>query len=213
MRRSPQAQVPAVAPRPPLRGRSRPHRSGYPASVTGLRNATYYATIPVNLVLIAWVWMGRILFGAGGWFFLIFMVSVVPALLVALGVTSVLAILQRLPASTGRLNAPQFWTLLGVWVSMFGFGFFIVDFGDTPDSYASAFSRIAGPATLDTSNTLSGIFFVLTIAAYIALLVLLIIGMQGRAERRRLEQAQVAGNLSAPWPNPPQPGWSTDPRQ
>ena len=74
-----------------------------------------------------------------------------------------LAILQRLPKATGRLNPAQFWTLLGVWVSMIGFGFFIVDFGDSKDSEASAFSRLAGRATLDTSNTLSGIFFVLTI--------------------------------------------------
>ena len=191
--------------------RERPaqRRGGYSAPVIGLRNTAYALTIPINVILILWVWMGRALLGAGGWFFLIFLVSVVPALAVALTVSSVLAILQRLPKATGRLNPAQFWTLLGVWVSMIGFGFFIVDFGDSKDSEASAFSRLAGRATLDTSNTLSGIFFVLTIGFYIALLVLLIIGMQGRGERRRLELEQASGNLSAPWPAqqyPPGPG-------
>ena len=182
---------------------------GYPAPVIGARNTAYALTIPVNVILILWVWMGRAFFGAGGWFFLIFLVSVVPALAVGLTVTTVLAILQRLPKATGRLNPAQFWTLIGVWVSMICFGFFVVDFGDTKESEASAFSRLAGRAVLDTSSTLSGIFFVLTIACYFALLVLLIIGMQGRDERRRLELEQASGLSTPPWPNqqPPPGGW------
>ena len=108
------------------------------------RNFAYYATIPVNLALIVWVWIGRALFGSGGWWILIFLVSVVPALIVALTVTTVLAVLQHQPKSSGRLTVPQFWALLGVWVSLFGFGLFIVDFGDSTDSYSSAFSQLFG---------------------------------------------------------------------
>lgn len=173
----------------------------------GLRNATYYATIPVNLILIGWVWTGRIVFGAVGWYFLLFLTTVIPVLLVALGITSGLAIAQRLPSSTGRLTVPQFWSLIGVWVSMVGFGFFIVDFGDSTDSDASAFSRIVGRGALDTSYMLSDLFFVLIIGSYAVLLVLLILGMPGRRERRALELQQLSPNPRAPWPlpNPPHP--------
>ena len=39
--------------------------------------------IPLNLLLVAWVWIGRIVFGVGGWFFLIFLFSIVPVVLIA----------------------------------------------------------------------------------------------------------------------------------
>ena len=117
------------------------------------RNLAYSATIPVNLALIVWVWIGRALFGSGGWWILIFLVSVVPALIVALTVTTVLAVMQHLPKSSGRLTVPQFWALIGLWVSMFGFGLFIVDFGDSKDSYSSAFSRLFGDGTSSTRRT------------------------------------------------------------
>lgn len=175
----------------------------------GLRNATYYATIPINLILIGWVWIGRALFGTLGWYFLLLLPTLIPALLVALGITSGLAIAQRLPSSTGRLTMPQFWSLIGVWVSMVGFGFFLVDFGDSTDSDASAFSRIAGRGVLDTSSMLSGLFFVLIVASYIVLLVLLILGKPGRRERRVLDLHQLSPNPRAPWPppNPPHHNW------
>ena len=166
-----------------------PPPTTYPRWVLDLRNFAYYATIPVNLALIVWVWIGRVLVGSGGWWILIFLVSVVPVLIVALTVTTVLAMLQRQPKSTGRLTVPQFWALIGVWVSLFGFGLFIVDFGDSTDSYSSAFSQLFGRGVIDVSNALSGVFFVLSLCAWVALLVLLIIGMQGRAERKAFEQS------------------------
>ena len=54
--------------------------------------------IPVNLFLVLWVWMGRIVFGVGGWFLLVFLFSVVPVMLVALLVSTILA----LPRTAGR---------------------------------------------------------------------------------------------------------------
>ena len=138
--------------------------------------------------------MGRAFFGAGGWYFLIFLVSVVPALAVGLTVTTVLAILQRLSkVDRAAEPGPQFWTLIGVWVSMICFGFFVVDFGDTKDSEGiRLLPARRAKAALDTSNTLSGIFFVTTIAATgSVLLVLLIIGMQGRGERKARQEAGI----------------------
>lgn len=171
-----------------------------------LRNFAYYATIPVNLALIVWVWIGRALFGSGGWWILIFLVSVIPVLAVALTATTVLAMLQHLPKAGGLLTGPQFWALVGTWVSMFGFGFFIVDFGDSKDSYSSAFSQLFGDGVIDVSNGLSGVFFVLAIIAWFALLILLIIGMQGRGERKaREQQRRLAGYDAAGWP-PSTPG-------
>lgn len=167
-----------------------------------LRNFAYYATIPVNLALIVWVWIGRALFGSGGWWIVIFLVSVIPVLAVALTVTTVLAMMQHLPKAGGLLSGPQFWALVGTWLALFGFGFFIVDFGDSKDSYSSAFSQLFGPGVIDVSNALSGIFFVTSIVAWVVLLVLLIIGMQGRSERKAREQQASTGYNAASWPPP-----------
>ena len=167
------------------------------------RNLAYSATIPVSIALIIWVWIGRALFGSGGWWILIFLGSVVPALIVGLTVTTVLARTQHLPKSSGRLTLPQFWALIGLWVSMFGFGLFIVDFGDSKDSYSSAFSRLFGDGTIDASDALSRLFAYSTVLAWVALLVLLILGMQGRAERKAFEQQQPTGYDAPAWP--PQP--------
>ena len=67
----------------------------YGSRVHTLGRVTLLAMIPVNVVLVLWVWIGRIVFGVGGWFFLIFLVSVVPVLLVALTLTTVLAYTQH----------------------------------------------------------------------------------------------------------------------
>lgn len=162
--------------------------AAYPRAVIALRNFAYYAMIPANIVLIIWVWIGRALFGSGGWWMLIFLVSVVPVLIAALALTTVLAMVQHLPKPGGLLSTAQFWALAAVWLSMFGFGLFIVDFGDSKESYSSAFSQVFGAGTIDASNTLASVFAFSAVAAWVALLVLLLIGMQGRAERKAADQ-------------------------
>ena len=169
------------------------------------RNFAFYATIPVNVLLIIWVWIGRAFFGAGGWWILLFLFTVVPVLAVALTVTTILAFTQRQPKATGRLTIGQFWCLIGVWASMFLFGFFVVDFGDTKESERSAFTLFTGRAGLEASNALSVIFFFVTIVGYFGLLVLLITGQQGRRERKLQQEYEAAGGISPAWPA--QPGW------
>ena len=58
-----------------------------------MRRGVLLAMIPANLVLLLWVWFGRLAFGVGGWFLLI----LVPVVLVAgigLVVTTILAFTQ-----------------------------------------------------------------------------------------------------------------------
>ena len=175
------------------------------------RNIAFYATIPVNVVMILWVWIGRAFFGAGGWWILLFIFTVVPVLAVALTVTTILAFTQRQPASAGRLTISQFWCLIGLWASLFLFGFFVVDFGDTKESERSAFTLFTGRAGLDASNVLSVIFIFLSLAFYIGLLALLIIGQQGRQDRKLRQRFEAGTGDSPAWPtqptwSPPQPG-------
>lgn len=170
----------------------------------GVKSFSYYATIPVNIALILWVWIGRAAFGSGGWWILIFLFSVTPAMIVLLTITSILAIRQRQPASIGFLTNGQFWCLVTMWLSLLLFGFFVVDFGDTKESISSAFSQVAGTAVIDVSNSLSLVFFVAAVAAYVALLIQLIIGQDGRTERKSRQVQPLSDPLG--WaPGPPAP--------
>jgi len=172
--------------------------------VIGAKSFSYHATILVNIVLILWVWIGRALFGSGGWWMVIFLVSVTPAMIVLLTITSILAIRQRQPASIGYLTNGQFWCLLTMWLSLLFFGFFIVDFGDTKESISSAFSQVVGASAVDTSNALSLIFFVAAIAAYVGLLIALIIAQDGRIERKSRQHQTLSDPMG--WaPGPPVP--------
>lgn len=176
-----------------------------------VKSFSYHATIPITIALILWVWIGRALFGSGGWWIFIFLISVTPAMIVLLTVTSVLAIRQRQPASIGFLTNGQFWCLLTMWLSLLLFGFFVVDFGDTKESISSAFSQLAGTAAVDASNDLSLVFFVAAIAAYVGLLIQLIIGQEGHAERKSRQVQLLSDPLGWPPGPPTPPGWAPGP--
>lgn len=144
-----------------------------------LGRSVLIAMIPVNLLLIVWVWIGRIVFGAGGWFFLILLIYVVPVLLIALLVTTVTG--YGGDARPRALTTPQAITQLVVWAGMLCFGFFLVDFGDSDGSDLSAFTQVVGrsDATLSASWTLTMISAAVAVAAWVVLLMLLV------AQRRR----------------------------
>lgn len=126
--------------------------------------------IPVNLLLVVWVWFGRIVFGVGGWFFLVFLFSVVPVVLLALIVTTTLAYTQQ--GRPRSLTAFQAWAQLLTWVSLFLFGAFCPDFGDTEDSETSLLTQVFGwsRGLLDLSYTLT---LACALAAFVAYVVLL----------------------------------------
>ena len=149
--------------------------------MTKLGRTTLLWMIPLNLLLVAWVWIGRIVFGVGGWFFLIFLVSIVPALLLGLLLTTVLAYTQEgRPRSLTRVQA---WAQVLTWVGMLGFGAFCPDFGDTGDSHISLLTQVFGQsdAALDASYALTVGFGVLTVVSYVVLLGALIFARQDDA--------------------------------
>ncbi|GAA4365207.1 hypothetical protein GCM10023146_06740 [Nocardioides caricicola] len=98
--------------------------------------------IPVNLFLVAWVWLGRIVFGVGGWFFVFFMFTVVPVVFIALLVTTVLAYTQD--GRPRALTPLQTWSQVLTWLGLFAFGAFMPDFGDTEDSMRSLLTQAFG---------------------------------------------------------------------
>lgn len=126
--------------------------------------------IPVNLVLVVWVWFGRLVFGVGGWFFVVFLFSVVPVVLVALILTTTLAYTQQ--GRPRALTAFQAWAQLLTWVSLFLFGAFCPDFGDTEDSETSLLTQVFGwsRGLLDLSYTLTLAFALAAFVAYVVLL-------------------------------------------
>jgi len=132
--------------------------------------------IPVNLVLVVWVWMGRIVFGVGGWFLFIFLISLVPLLLAALTVTTVLAYTQH--GRPRALTALQSWAQLATWLTLFLFGAFCPDFGDAPDSEISLLTQVFGWSQdlLDLSYSLMVGFAAAALVAYLVLLLSLVLG-------------------------------------
>jgi hypothetical protein len=149
--------------------------------VTRLGRATLLWMIPLNLLLVAWIWIGRIVFGVGGWFFLIFLVSIVPVVLIALILTTVLAYTQE--GRPRSLTGAQACAQLLTWIGLLGFGAFCPDFGDTEDSHTSSLTQVFGrtDAMLDLSYTLTIGFAVLTVVAYVVLLGALVFARQDEA--------------------------------
>ena len=126
--------------------------------------------IPINLFLVVWVWFGRLVFGVGGWFFLIFLVSVVPVVLVALLVTTILAYTQdgRPRSLTGFQTGAQ----LVTWSALLVFGTFCPDFGDTEDSEMSVLTQLFGwsRTALDVSYYVTLTAALVALVAWIVLL-------------------------------------------
>ena len=141
------------------------------------------AMIPLNLLLVVWVWIGRMLFGMGGLNVLIYLFTVVPVLLLALLVTTVLAFTQ--PGRPRTLTRPQARAQLAVWAGMLLYGAVTIEYGDTLGSAeegdTSLLIRALGDSDLGWAATFvaMGVAVLVTVVAWVALLVTL------TAERRR----------------------------
>jgi hypothetical protein len=149
--------------------------------VSTLGRLTLLWMIPINVFLVAWVWLGRIVFGVGGWFFLVFLFSVVPVVLLGLLLTTVLAYTQH--GRPRSLTPLQAWSQLLTWVALFGFGAFCPDFGDTEDSHVSLLTQAFGhtDAMLDASYAITFAFAGLAVVAYLVLLGALVFGRRDEA--------------------------------
>lgn len=129
-------------------------------------------TIPLNLLLIAWVWLGRAAFGVPwGWMFLILLFTAVPVLLILLGITTVLAFRQ--PGR--RFTTRQAYAQVAIWVALVVFGAAIADFDDDGHT-ESVLSHWFGPAMLDAGQAIVTVAVVVAAVAWGALLALLIAG-------------------------------------
>jgi hypothetical protein len=148
-------------------------------TTSGLGRFVLVAMIPGNLVMLMWMWFGRIVFGVAGWFLLLLLYAL-PFVFLALLATTLLGFLgTHAPRALTRAQAVA---QLVVWGAMLGFGFFLVDFGDMDDSDLSAFTQVVGrnDATLSISWTITGICGVVMVVSWLLLLVLLIAQKRNR---------------------------------
>lgn len=131
--------------------------------------------IPINLVLLPWIWFGRVVFGVGGWFILI-LTPVVLIVGVALLVTTLQAFTQ--PTRPRRLTAWERRWQWSVWLGLLVGGAFLPDFGDTEESYTSLLGRIAGrsDAANQTSLTIAMIGYGIAVVAWFGLVIALAVG-------------------------------------
>jgi hypothetical protein len=139
--------------------------------------ATLWLMIPVNLFLCAWVWLGRLVFGVGGWFMLI-LIPAVLVLAVLLLITTVLALTQD--GAPKRLTGLQTGAQLALWAALLTFGAFLPDFGDTEDSTRSLLTQVFG-----YSDALYDAGFVVALVAATAALVAWVILLLGLTAGRR----------------------------
>ncbi|MEP7762379.1 hypothetical protein [Sanguibacter sp. 25GB23B1] len=164
-----------------------------------------------NVILLLWVWGGRLLVGTPGWLLLLFPFTVGPWLLAALVVTTVMA-RRRYPRSVWRteagrpgstsLSVPQATAQLVAWAGLAGTGFFLVDGTDAPGSERSVFSALAGGSrpVLDATYSLTTVFAVAAALGWVALLALFVWhGPATTAARRAHHPAQRDGHHPAHW--------------
>lgn len=147
-----------------------------------LGRSLFVLYLPITLALVAWAWLGRVVFGAGGWFLLILPIFVGPWLVLALVLTVVLAWTR--PQRPRVLTRRECWSLAGLWVGLFGVGLFIVDVGDAPGSEMSILTAIVGdsPTALDVSWWLATASGLLAAAAWLTLIVQLILDRAGNRQ-------------------------------
>jgi hypothetical protein len=144
--------------------------------------AILWLTIPMTVLLPAWLWIGRLVFGVGGWFMLI-LIPVALILAVMLIVTTALAFTQDSEAGRPKsLTGFQTVAHLALWLALFVTGAVMPDFGDTDDSKRSALTQVFGysDSLYDTSFALALAGSAASLVAWVVLLVSL------TAARRRV---------------------------
>jgi hypothetical protein len=93
------------------------------------RQIVFNLTVPMNVFLVVWVWVGRGLFGATlGWIAAFFTVLGLPIMIVTLGLATVLVLRQ--PRSAPRLSKTAAWLQVGLWTALLLAGATIVDVDD-----------------------------------------------------------------------------------
>jgi hypothetical protein len=161
--------------------------------VIGFRRTVLALAIPLNLILIVWMAIGRGVFGImTGWSFYIMVVAGGPVLLVLLTLSTILMFCQR---RRPRLSTAQAWLQVVCWLCMFVGGIAIVDFDDAGNVGGILLSLFGDNSKMET---ISGILLLIGgfvgAAAWLTLFLLLLFGLNGR-----------------PVPSPPPPPWAYPP--
>lgn len=127
--------------------------------------------LPITLALLMWIWVGRIFFGAGGWFLLVIPLMAGPFIAVALLVVEIVTLTTR--RRPGEFTTGQTISHVVLWAAMFGIGLCLVDFGDTEESAASAFTQLVGQneTTLEISNIVTLSCLAVAVISWVACLV------------------------------------------
>lgn len=149
-----------------------------------LGRTTFLLHIPVTLLLVLWAWLGRILFGIGGWWLMILPLLAGPWILLALALAEGLVFTR--PQRPRGFTRWECVSLFALWLGLAGVGFFLVDFGDTPGSEASVLSELAGRDMLGLSTGLATVSGAVTAVAWVALIVQLLV------DRARVVSAAVS---------------------
>jgi hypothetical protein len=158
-----------------------------------LRRWIWRLQIPMILLVPAWLIVGRGLLGSVGWISLILLITVVPVLLVVTTVQTVLVMVRKDVRSSHMVSALDAKLAVVYYVTMFLFGLFLVDGGDTEDSVASVASRLLGRGFVEASSVLAAALGILAIAALLGGLVCAIIELV-RAKGRTVEPGNPATN-------------------
>lgn len=162
-----------------------------------LRDTTPVLTIPVTLALIGWLLFGRGLFGftVGGWMMLWLMILAVPVLVVCSTLSTVL--MFRQPGR--RLTTAQVWLQVICWIGLLIAGFAVVDGGDDPGEGMLA-ALLGGDQPARNLSELIFLTAMLTwLAAWVALTVLLIVGVaRARADRLNAGRTAPPGRAARP---------------
>lgn len=114
-----------------------------------------------------------LVFGAsGGWLTLLFMFILAPALFAILLVLHFLVSGRTDVVTNKRLNPVDAVTLTVLYVSIFMYGFFVVNGGDTTDSINSDAMKLFGRSFQNTSEQLSNVFLTFSIVLIVLTFIL-----------------------------------------
>ncbi|MUL66688.1 hypothetical protein BOO86_19605 [Mycobacterium sp. CBMA 234] len=114
-----------------------------------LRRDSAGQAMPLNILLVLWMAVGRGLFAPLGWM-TVFAVLVSPVLLIFLWMTT--RMIRQLPGR--ELTAGQTRAQVTVWTAMFGFGVFCADGGDSGTTASILMKLLGEPSWSETVSML-----------------------------------------------------------
>jgi len=109
-----------------------------------------------------WITFGRGALGSGGWLSLILLFTVAPTLLIALSIISWLIRSRPSVKANQMVTQTEAYLMTAIYASVFLFGLFVVDGGDTPSSVYSVATKFLGQSFNSLSDYLGRAFFIIT---------------------------------------------------